>query len=112
MPPKKGTTAAAKPTPNTAATTTTGSRPHTRAHMQDTIEVHSQSLETNIGDKDDDNSASNLTVTDRINQLSAHGAELQDSVEGLRDQLSSIDDCFQQFDTRLDNIMNAITEFN
>ena len=111
MPPKKGTTAA-KPTPNAAAPTTIGSRPRTRAHMQDTLEVRSQSPDPDTSDKDDNNSASNPTVTDRINQLSAHGAELQDSVEGLRDQLSSIDDRFQRFDTRLDNIMNAITEFN
>jgi hypothetical protein len=85
--------------------------------MQDTIEVHSQSPEPDAMDDGDDmddnnNPASNLTVTDRINQLSAHGAELQDSVEGLRDQLSTIDDRFQCFDSRLDNIMDAITEFN
>ena len=81
--------------------------------MQDAIQVRSQSPDLDASDKDDNNnSASNLTVTDRINQLSSHGAELQDSVEGLRDQLSTIDDRFQCVDTRLDNIMNAITEFN
>jgi hypothetical protein len=83
--------------------------------MQETIEVRSQSPDPDAindgSDKDDDdNPASNLT--NRINQLSAHGAELQNSVEGLRDQLSTIDDRFQQFDTRLNNIMNAITAFN
>ena len=94
----------------------TTSRPRTRGHMQDTIEVRSQSPDPDAindgSNMDDNNPASNLTVTDRINQLSAHSAELQDSVEGLHDQLSNIDDCFQRFDTRLDNIMNAITEFN
>jgi hypothetical protein len=82
--------------------------------MQDATEARSRSPDPDTSDKDDDNdnTASNLTVTNRINQLSAHGAELQDSVEGLRDQLSSIDDRFQRFDTRLDNIMNVITEFN
>jgi len=59
MPPKKGTTVP-KPTPNAAATTT--GRPHTRSHMRDTIEVHSQSPDPDTndgGDKDNYYNAEN-----------------------------------------------------
>ena len=79
------------------------------------IEVLSESPEPDViaidSDKDDnDNSANNLT--NRIEQLSAHGAELQDSIEGLRNQFSSIDCRFESIDTRLDNIVDALHEFN
>ena len=79
------------------------------------IEVLSESPEPDVisidSDKyDNDNPVNQLA--NRIEQLSAHGAELQDSVEGLRNQFSSIDHRFQSIDTRLDNIVDALHEFN
>ena len=37
---------------------------------------------------------------------------MQDSIEGLWDQFSSIDHWFQSINTRLDNIVDALHEFN
>ena len=82
--------------------------------MRDAIEIHSQSPDPDTndgGDKGDYYNAEN-GLTNRVNQLSAHHTELQNAIDGIYDRFAIMNDRFQSFDSRLDNIMNAITEVN
>jgi hypothetical protein len=55
---------------------------------------------------DEDNRENNENLAGRIEQLSTHGAEMQDAVDGLRNQLSTMSDRFHSLDSRLDTIVS------